>query len=50
VLALGCSFLVSPHILVWHFGVLVVTTIGGALIGYITEWVSQKNLLAYRNS
>lgn len=50
VLALHCPVLVSAHILVWHFGVLVVSTLGGALIGYITEWVSQKNLLAYRNS
>jgi hypothetical protein len=50
VLAMHCALFASPHILVWHFGVLVVSTLAGAFIGYITEWVSQKNLLAYRNS
>jgi hypothetical protein len=50
VLALHCPVLVSTHILVWHFGVLILSTLSGAFIGYITEWVSQKNLLAYRNS
>jgi hypothetical protein len=50
VLALHCSVLVSVHILVWHFGVLILSTLGGAFIGYIIQWAGQKNLLAYRNS
>lgn len=50
VLALHCPVLVSIHILFWHLGVLVVSTLAGAIIGYITEWVSPKNLVAYRNS
>jgi hypothetical protein len=49
VLALHCPVPASTHILVWHLGVLIVSTLGGAFIGYITQWVSQKNLLAYRN-
>jgi hypothetical protein len=50
VLALHCAFLAATHILVWHFGVLVVATLAGAIAGYVVQWVSQKNMLAYRNS
>jgi hypothetical protein len=50
VLALHCAYLNTPHILVWHFGVLVVATFGGALVGYITEFVSRKKFMTYRNS
>jgi hypothetical protein len=33
VLAMHCSVLTTPHILVWHIGVLPLSTLGGALIG-----------------
>jgi hypothetical protein len=50
VLALHCGYLNTPHILVWHFGVLVVATLGGVFVGYLAEWLGRKKFLAYRNS
>ena len=33
-LALHCPILSSPHIIVWHAGVIVVTSVAGACIGF----------------
>lgn len=35
VLALHCPIFTAPHIIVWHVGVIVVTSIAGALAGWI---------------
>jgi hypothetical protein len=45
VTALGfvCPFLNAPHILVWHFGTMVVGTAAGALIGVVLQWRASRN-------
>jgi hypothetical protein len=45
VTALGfvCPFLNAPHILVWHFGTMVIGTAAGALIGLVLEWRISRN-------
>ncbi|HVW08749.1 MAG TPA: NrsF family protein [Bryobacteraceae bacterium] len=35
VLALHCPIFTAPHIIVWHVGVIVVTSIAGAVAGWI---------------
>ncbi len=35
VLALHCPILSAPHIIVWHVGVIAVTSVAGALAGWI---------------
>jgi len=33
----------APHILVWHFGTMVIGTAAGALIGLVLEWRASRN-------
>lgn len=42
VLAIFCGWHTTPHILVWHFGVLPVSTVGGAFIGWCAERVRSR--------
>ena len=41
-LACVCPFFNAPHILVWHFGTMVVGTAAGAGIGLILEWQASR--------
>ena len=42
-LSFVCPFLNAPHILVWHFGTMVVGTAAGALIGVVLQWRASRN-------
>jgi hypothetical protein len=49
VLAMHCSLLTVPHILVWHFGVLAVGAVAGTGLGWLCENLSAKRFSANRN-
>lgn len=49
VLAMHCSLLTVPHILVWHFGVLLLGLAAGTGIGLLLEIAGSKKIFANRN-
>ncbi|MDQ2777020.1 MAG: DUF1109 domain-containing protein [Acidobacteriota bacterium] len=49
VLAMHCSLLTVPHILVWHFGVLAVGAAAGTGLGWLFENLNAKRFSANRN-
>jgi hypothetical protein len=49
VLAMHCSLLTVPHILVWHFGVLAVGAAAGTGLGWLCEILNAKRFSANRN-
>lgn len=46
VLAIHCGWHTTPHILVWHFGVLGVTTAAAAFIAWITQRIRTRKFHA----